>query len=109
MGKQREQWLARQFKRVNWRQFTQSIMDGAGNTVGTVAIYAIIVLGVFLWYKQNKKGNKNKDEQNHKGENGSDFLTTALSFSKPAAAMRNANNAEGGLFGTSANTEGGWI
>lgn len=83
-------------------------MDGAGNTLGTVTIYAVIVLIAFLWYKQNKKNKKGGNDRGE-GENGNDFLTTALSFSKPAAAMRNASNAENGLLGTSANTEGGWI
>lgn len=111
-------WLAK----INWRQVTQSIVDGAGNTIGTVAVYSIIVFVIFLWYRNSKKSNKNKDwdkekekekdRGSHESGNDNDFLTAALSFSKPAAAMRNANNAEGGLFGSSAansSTDGGWI
>lgn len=91
----------------------QSMMDGAGNTIGNVAVYSIIVLIIFLWYK-NHKDDKKKDKD--KGDDNNDnndpgFLTTALNFSKTASAMRNANRAEtGGLFGTPSNDAGGgWI
>lgn len=76
--------------RIKWRQVAQAMADGAGNTVGTVLIYAIIVLLIFVWYHKKQK-------QHQSGWGGDEpVLLSALSFSKPAAAMRHISGATPG-------------
>lgn len=78
--------------RVKWAQSGQALADGAANTIGTVLVYSLVVLIVFMWYRNTKK-----QDLNARGEDTShhSILEGAIAFSKPAAALRTASQSFG--------------
>lgn len=84
-------------RRINWRQSSQSLANGAGNTIGTVLVYSIVVLIVFVWYRNTKKSTENGSDQKDSNGDRHSILESAIAFSKPAAALRTASQS----FGTS--------
>lgn len=79
-------------KKIDWGKARQSLVDGAGNTLGAVLVYSIVILIVFLWYRNVKKDD---GEANHP----SNAIESALSLSKPAATLRTITAS--GSFGSS--------
>lgn len=80
---------------VNWKQVNQSIADGAGNTIGTVFIYSLVVIGIFLWYRRSKKPGVDSSRSSTGGNGQSDALSNALSFSKVGVVTREATHMVG--------------
>lgn len=95
--------------------------DGAGNTIGTVLVYTLVVLIVFAWYHNSKKDNKDQEGEGGNGRNGGErvadmnghhsILESAISFSKPAAALRTAQQSFGFTGGDSlsGDSQHAWI
>lgn len=74
--------------RINWYEFVQSLANGAGNTIGTIVIYAFVVLIIYLWYHNRRAGKE--------GVGQDDALSRILAFSKPGIAARDAGQVASG-------------
>lgn len=80
---------------IKWRQVRQAVVDGAGNTVGTVVIYGLVVLMIFLWYHKSKQQAAARtyltDDTAQASDGSASVLTNALAHSKPAVAAARLN------------------
>lgn len=89
--------LASGFRRINWKEFVQSMANGAGLTIGTLVIYLIVVLIIFGWYRRSRitssSSGQNTAGQNTAGQNiAENALTDALSYSRPFIVARDAGS-----------------